>query len=348
MKRSTHLDEQVFRLFEKAWYENRYWKVSVTGVTQAPDTTLFSLLAGRQTTRSGLGFCRPSPLLFCCFSRQLGKIEKNQFTPMDVPAPPYQLQDQKQHPPPYQPQDQNQHPPPYQPKDQNQHPHQDNPQYQPSYQPHNQYPPQAQVQTLGQTGVSCYAVTQPALVCTVQHQVVQTVNPVVVVQNHLTDVSGQMMCPYCQTTVITRTGYKNGLLTWTICGVLAVLLLMVWSHIQKRCWTVSGLCPHQEHFRSVSVPFVFAFPPNRSRRLSTLQSLAPPSRVWLHPPESGSTLQSLAPPSRVWLHPPESGSTLQNMAPPSRAWVVSRVSSSMRDSPPPSLMFWRFCWVSVC
>ncbi|XP_068177569.1 LITAF domain-containing protein-like [Antennarius striatus] len=103
---------------------------------------------------------------------------------MDVPAPPYQPQDQTQHPP----QNQNLHPP----QDQNLHPPQDQ----------NQHPPQDQT-----------------------HTSVPTVTSVVLVQNQLTDVPGQTTCPYCHNTVITTTRYKNGLLTWTICGVLGILVI---------------------------------------------------------------------------------------------------------------------------
>ncbi|XP_047222614.1 cell death-inducing p53-target protein 1 homolog [Girardinichthys multiradiatus] len=53
-----------------------------------------------------------------------------------------------------------------------------------------------------------------------QGPVVQSVNPVLVVQRTPTDAPGQMHCPHCQNTVVTKTEYQIGMLTWIISGVL--------------------------------------------------------------------------------------------------------------------------------
>ncbi|MEQ2242660.1 hypothetical protein ILYODFUR_038298 [Ilyodon furcidens] len=53
-----------------------------------------------------------------------------------------------------------------------------------------------------------------------QGHVAQPVNPVFVVQQTPTDAPGQMHCPHCQNTVVTKTKYQMGMLTWIIFGVL--------------------------------------------------------------------------------------------------------------------------------
>ncbi|CAL9700616.1 unnamed protein product [Knipowitschia caucasica] len=52
-----------------------------------------------------------------------------------------------------------------------------------------------------------------------QQQVVQSV---VVVHAQPSESPGQMKCPFCQKDVVTMTNYKNGLLTWLICGAIGL------------------------------------------------------------------------------------------------------------------------------
>ncbi|KAG7475312.1 collagen alpha-1(XIV) chain isoform X1 [Solea senegalensis] len=57
-----------------------------------------------------------------------------------------------------------------------------------------------------------------------QPQIVHPVQSVVVVQHMPTEGPGQMTCPRCQTSVLTKTEYRSGMLTWLICGLLGLFL----------------------------------------------------------------------------------------------------------------------------
>ncbi|XP_031720718.1 cell death-inducing p53-target protein 1 homolog [Anarrhichthys ocellatus] len=124
---------------------------------------------------------------------------------------------------------------------------------QPGFQPTPPYPgfsPDYNGAYQAQPGSYPNPVQQPAYPYSPQQpQVVQPAGaPVVVImQSQLTDVPGQIMCPYCQNIVITQIGYVTGSYTWMIFGILAVFMCWCCCCIPfcvDSCKDVEHSCPH--------------------------------------------------------------------------------------------------------
>uniref|UniRef100_H3D994 Si:ch211-202h22.7 n=2 Tax=Tetraodon nigroviridis TaxID=99883 RepID=H3D994_TETNG len=77
-----------------------------------------------------------------------------------------------------------------------------------------------------------------------QHQVVQPV--IITGMPQLRDTPGRVTCPQCQQSVVTAIEYKIGLLTWTICGAMAIFLIWPCCLIPfcvNPCKDVEHSCP---------------------------------------------------------------------------------------------------------